>query len=54
MICYCKGFDNEYVYFDEKQNKWKIKDEAPDELKKEFHEFMDQLSCENDGVITHS
>lgn len=46
--------DNEFVYIGEDE-KYHIKDEAPDELKKEFNEFFSSLHTEENGmIIKHS
>lgn len=36
-----------YEYFDEKNEKWCIKDDAPEWAKKEFAEFYNDVSDEN-------
>ena len=45
--------DSEYVYIGEDE-KYHIKDDAPEELKKQFIEFFASLKTEKDGVITLS
>jgi hypothetical protein len=45
--------DSEYVYIGDDE-KYHIKDNAPEKLKKEFKEFFDSLKTEEDGVITLS
>lgn len=43
--------DSEYVYIGEDE-KYHIKDDAPEELKKQFIGLFASLKTENDGVIT--
>ena len=47
-----KGMDK-YWYIDEKDERWKIKDDAPEWAKKEFKEFYNREADEN-GIITIS
>lgn len=43
-----------YNYFDEKEMKWKLKEDAPDWAKKEFAEFEKMVNSvpDEDGAIT--
>ena len=47
-------FDERYVYFDEKQKKWRIKKDCPDEIKvilEKFFKMHDETPDEN-GIVT--
>ena len=47
-------FDERYVYFDEKQKKWRIKKDCPDEIKvilEKFFNLHDETPDEN-GIVT--
>ena len=50
MIDLPEILDNEFVYIG-KDEKWHIKDDAPEELKKRFKEFFNMLKTEDDGKI---
>ena len=43
-------FESEYVYIG-KDEKYHIKNEAPDELKQRFNDFFNSLKTEEDGLI---
>ena len=44
-------FDSEYVYIGDDE-KYHIRDDAPEDLKHRFKEFFDSLETERDDVIT--
>ena len=50
MIDLPEILDNEFVYIG-KDEKWHIKDDAPEELKRQFKEFFNLLKTEDDGKI---
>lgn len=45
------ALDNEFVYIGEDE-KYHIRDEAPEELKQEFNKFFSSLETEENGMIT--
>ena len=42
--------DNEFVYIGEDEE-WHIRDDAPEELRKQFYDFFSFLREEKDGLI---
>lgn len=46
-------FESEYVYIG-KDEKYHIKDEAPDELKQKFNDFFNSLETEEDGHVSQA
>lgn len=47
-------FKSEYVYIDDETEKWRIKDDAPQEMKDEFNAFFAAVNPQpdDDGVVT--